>query len=547
MLDDRVARSVLDELPDAVTVQDERGRLLYANREAARAIGYAAPEELLAAQDDGTLAQRFVVRDEGDEPVGFADLPGRRALASGGAVGPVLLRWREVTSGDERWSLVSAMPLTDRSGQTLAINVWQDVTADKRAQLADRFLARSAELLAHTLDLDETLGQISRLAVGEVADWCAVDLVGDDGEIVHAALSATTDELRDRALELRSRFAAPGGDTGVATVLRTGSSELYSEVTDEMLVAQARGPEHLAAMRELRLRSAAVVPMIARGRPIGAITLATSDPGRSLTERDVAVLSRLAGKCALAVENARLYAGARDLALTLQASLLPPDLPRIPGVRMAARYRPAGAGLEVGGDFYDVFALEDDTWAVVVGDVCGKGAAAAAMTALARYTTRAVAGAGRAPAAVLADLNDAVLGAERPALYATALYAVLRTSEPRTVTLATAGHPLPILIRADGSAQAVGEAGNLLGLDAQPRLTDVTVDLGPGDRLLAFTDGLTDARAPGHPLSEAELREVLARHRGEPVETMAQRIEEAALGPGAEARDDIALVLLEMV
>ncbi len=193
-----------------------------------------------------------------------------------------------------------------------------------------------------------------------------------------------------------------------------------------------------------------------------------------------------------------LEAGERFAALarTLQESLLPPHLPDVPGLEIAARYHPAGHGIEVVGDFYDVFQTGSHTWAAVIGDVCGKGVEAAKITALARYTIRAAAIGHRAPSGVLRLLNEAMLrqhpDSER---FLTAAYVNLHRFEQRVQAIVSlAGHPSALLRRADGTVEEVGQSGAILGSFGQVELTDTAVDLHPGDALVLYTDGVLEAR-----------------------------------------------------
>jgi sigma-B regulation protein RsbU (phosphoserine phosphatase) len=196
---------------------------------------------------------------------------------------------------------------------------------------------------------------------------------------------------------------------------------------------------------------------------------------------------------------------ATALARTLQATLIPPIPPRIPGLDLAAAYRPAGAGDEVGGDFYDVFQTGDGEWAVVLGDVCGKGAEAAVVTALLRYALRAAAMAKPDPVSTLKLAND-VLRSHDGGRFCTAL--LLRLSQDErgwTATVCAAGHPLPLLLRADGTLSAVGEAGTLLGVLTDLEVTAHEVPLAPGDRLMLYTDGVTEARGEAGMYGEERL------------------------------------------
>ena len=188
-----------------------------------------------------------------------------------------------------------------------------------------------------------------------------------------------------------------------------GEANLVAEIDDEMLRALARDDDHFAALRELDIAAGLTAPLVVRGRVIGALTLLFGAARRRPGDADLDLATQVAARAATAIDNARLYRDRSHIARTLQRSLLPPRLPRIEGFEIAARYRAAGEGNEVGGDFYDVFQRTDSSWIVALGDVCGKGAEAAALTALARYTLRAAAISDGAPRRLMASLNEAIL------------------------------------------------------------------------------------------------------------------------------------------
>jgi PAS domain S-box-containing protein len=256
-------------------------------------------------------------------------------------------------------------------------------------------------------------------------------------------------------------------------------------------------------------------------------------------------------------EQALFETGERfaSLARTLQQSLLPPHLPDMPGVAIAARYHPAGEGLDVGGDFYDVFRTTRSTWGVVMGDVCGKGAAAATVTALARYTVRAAAMQTQVPSKVLTTLNTALLrndshedgdaGEER---FATVAYATLRRAKDRvTVSVCCGGHPPPLLLRPDGHVEPVCGPGLVLGLFRAADLADRETELEPGDLLVLYTDGVTEARKGDELFGEERLRELLSSMAGLDAGDVAERLENAVLDfQGGTARDDTALLVLQV-
>jgi serine phosphatase RsbU (regulator of sigma subunit) len=219
----------------------------------------------------------------------------------------------------------------------------------------------------------------------------------------------------------------------------------------------------------------------------------------------------------VAVENAQRYARERVIAQTLQGSLLPPSLPEIPGLELAARFNAAGDGIEVGGDFYDVFRAGEDEWCMVIGDVCGKGPEAAALTALTRYTIRAGALHERHPSRVLGLLNEAMLEQRHDGRFATVLYLRLIVGPGGRVRVvaASGGHPLPLLLRADGRVDAVGAGGTLLGVIENPVLPDAEVVLDPGDTLVLYTDGVIEVRSGGKEIFGAEeLTSLLGTSKG---------------------------------
>jgi sigma-B regulation protein RsbU (phosphoserine phosphatase) len=240
-------------------------------------------------------------------------------------------------------------------------------------------------------------------------------------------------------------------------------------------------------------------------------------------------------------------ARARELAATLQASLIPPDLPVIDGLDVAARYRPAGAGDEVGGDFYDVFENGRDDWGVVLGDVCGKGAAAATVTALARYTVRAAAARSRKPRAILALLNDALIrqGSER---FCTVVCARLRLARSRVaITVSSGGHWLPLRVTSAGVVTEIGIPGTVLGIIDDPGLRDVTVQLDPGDTVVLFTDGVVEARRGDDMLGHERLHALLGAAAPATADDLASLVMDAALEfQEGVPRDDIAVVVVRV-
>ena len=239
---------------------------------------------------------------------------------------------------------------------------------------------------------------------------------------------------------------------------------------------------------------------------------------------------------------------AEALARALQASLLPPQLPQVPGIELAACYRPAEPTL-VGGDFYDVFPLARASWGIALGDVCGKGPRAAGITAAVRYAVRAAALEHRSPADVLRVLNEAMLIDEDPddPRFCTLVYARLRPHGTGfRFTMASGGHPFPLVLRRSGTIQQVGRIGSLVGCFPDAAFADVSVPLGPGDSVICYTDGLSEAPVGRDMLGSAGIGEHLADCQGRSAAEIAGRLEAAALGGGGTQRDDLAILVVKV-
>jgi PAS domain S-box-containing protein len=541
-------RAILDGVADAVTAQDLEGRVVYANDAAARQLGMRSAEELMSAEP-AQLVGRYRLYDEDGREFPVDRLPGRRALA-GEDPEPTLVRYHRVDTGDELWSLIKSTAIRDRDGHPiLAINVIEDVTDQREREQEQRLLADVGKVLGSSLDWDTTFPEIARIAATRIADWCAIEVLEDDGTVRLAAFAHSDPERQTLGEDLIRRYPSSGTRARLRGALASGQSELRTELTDEEVAGAGRDPEHLAALLELGLRSAMAVPMIARGRVVGAISLVSGDAGRRFRERDLALAEELAGRCALALDNARLFRERSRIARTLQESLLPPVLPELPGIDVAARFRAAGEGFEVGGDFYDLFETGDEDWAVAIGDVCGKGSEAAAITALARYTVRAAAMRQAGPSQILSLLNEALLRQRTDKRFCTVLYGRLGRNggAGRTFDFASGGHPLPLVLRANGAGAEIGVPGTLLGVVPDPDLRDERVTLEPGDAVVLYTDGVTDSAAPARILSATDLAAAIGSPEGVGADEIAERTMRAALTEaGGEPRDDIAILVLKV-
>jgi len=471
---------------------------------------------------------------------------------------------RAFNDGERRvLSALAAQAATALRRAALYEETRQAVAAEREARVGAEqaqerlaFLARaSSDFASSVLDLGSTLTRVVELAVPRLADGCAIHLVDERG---NAAVAAATHVDPSEIAPLRVPADAHA-TSGVGAVIRSGRSEIHQNLPDDA-PAGAHPPSCGAT---------AILPLLSQGRPVGALTLVTG-AGRCMSDADLQLAVQLTVQAAVAIENARLFADRTRVARALQASLLPPILPAIPGLQLGARYAPAGEGVEVGGDFYDAFALEGGRWLLVVGDVRGKGVDAAAVTGLARHTIRSIALYESRPSAILAQLNRVLLAAEsdRVAALAGGVDPPWELTEPRFCTVAVAivepgpagagvvvcsgGHPLPLVARADGRVETAGLAGSLLGAVPDVELHDVTLRLGPGDSLVCFTDGIVERHQGRLFLDDTGLADVLAgmtdtAGSGPDAATMAARVEQEVRNLFSdEPHDDMAVLVLRV-
>jgi serine phosphatase RsbU (regulator of sigma subunit) len=366
--------------------------------------------------------------------------------------------------------------------------------AERTAAERLTFLAEASELLARSLDPDESLRSLAALAVRHIADWCGIEMLEDDGSLRSVAVAHVDPERVRLAHELRDRYPAdPDAESGVPQVIRSGRSELYPEIPDEMLVAAAHDDEHLRRIRELGMASAMIVPLQARGRSLGALTLVAAESGRHFDQDDLELAEDLARRAALAIDNAILFRREHEAAVTLQRSLLPQSIPEIEGLQFAVRYEPAGPGLQVGGDWYEVVARDDGRVAVVIGDVAGRGIHAASVMGRVRPALRAYVAEGHGPGAAIERLDELLKEAEQPEM--TTVFLLELDPATGAAEYVRAGHPPALLRHPDGRVEALTGAGTPpLGIFADLECTSHSAEIPPGSLLLLYTDGLIERR-----------------------------------------------------
>jgi PAS domain S-box-containing protein len=538
------------------------GRWLRVNQRLAEIVGYE-PEELLQATFQEITHPDDLERD-------LAHM--RRLLADELRTYTVEKRYLR-RDGSIVWVNLTVSLVRDASGEPIYfIAAVEDISERKKVQeerdllLVKEQLARAEAVearrrlallaaagpaLSASLDYTETLKRITRLLVPELADWCLLDGVEDDGSVSQLAAAHADPGKEDLLASLKEHRRFGGDDPGsTSEVLRTGESVLIPDLPDAAFYERELGSgEHLDVLLQLEPRSLMCVPLLARGRTIGAITLISSGPERRYGEEDLALAEDLAYRCALAADNARLYRDRSEIARVLQRSLLPPHLPEIPGVEVGAEYLPVGEANEVGGDFYDLINTVENGWICAIGDVRGKGVEAASVTALARYTIRAVTLKDDKPSEILAALNEAMLRQLSEDRFCTAACIRLEPEDGSPgvgIDVSRAGHPAPLLVSSDGKVEEVGPPGRALGVFDDAELGDGSLRFMPGEALVLYTDGVTEARSPdGDFFGDERLRCLLTSCSDLDAAGIAARIKNVVLDfQEGYPRDDLAVLVL---
>ncbi|MGY3204421.1 SpoIIE family protein phosphatase [Streptomyces sp. TE5632] len=422
------------------------------------------------------------------------------------------------------------------------------------------FLVEASDLLAGTLDRDQTLALMAQMTVPTLATWCAVYTIADQASEPYLSYVLHEDEeLIDGIKSLLSKMAPPDpvptpgarvwsapGEVAHQAALRTSmrslglsggpSNQVTSGIGPTLTTAAAVGGETV------------VLPLVARNRVIGMLTL--GKPTDEHFRQEILELAEdLSRRAALALDNARLYSERTAISQSLQRSLLPPELPVIDGVEVEVIYRAAGEGNEVGGDFYDLFPISDGAYGFAIGDVCGTGPNAAAVTGLARHALRLLAREGLSGPAVLERLNSAILDEGARSRFLTLLYGELRPQEDGSAELKVvcAGHPLPLRLRQNGTVEPAAEPQPLLGVLEDLDLYEQTVTLDPGDVLLCVTDGVTERREGLNMLGDDGLADVLTTCTGLTAGAVAARIMRAVERFASDApSDDMAILAMRV-
>ncbi|HZE42082.1 MAG TPA: SpoIIE family protein phosphatase [Stackebrandtia sp.] len=413
------------------------------------------------------------------------------------------------------WTSLAALS-ADR--MALAFETDRVASDDRRRRGWLTFLAEAGELMAQSLDVDLTVALVPQIMVPRLGEWCAVHLIDEYGQPRQAALVHTDERQLSRLRHLLD-------DPEVVTRLR----EVDGVTGAVPLPPPAEG---------------VVVPLAARGQVLGALAVGRPED-RSHTPDDMTILEDAARRAALAIDNARIHTERKDIAQAFQNSLLPSALPEVPGISFAAEYVPASTGTDVGGDFYDVLTVADGHF-MSIGDVCGKGAQAAAVTGLVRDVLRVMMRDGRPLPRALELLNHTLLEQPEEGRYATLATAQLRRAgDNLKVRLVLSGHERPLLLHRDGRCEYVGALGTAVGLLPTLAVNPVECVLEPGDNLVFYTDGVTERRDGTKLFGHSSICRSLRPLAGYPAKVVAARLRQAVLEFSEETpRDDMAVLVV---
>jgi serine phosphatase RsbU (regulator of sigma subunit)/PAS domain-containing protein len=486
-----------------------------------------------------------------------------RVLTSGGALAATLTAARIELPGDPPLFVVTITPAAESpatapsvdlasAASTSASAVEEDVADPAVTAMATRLdmVISATRLLLDNSTFSEalTMQRFARLLAGALADWVIIDI--DRGgqlrrQFAAGARGGQGDRRNPAALERTARAVDPDPESAPWQVHSTGKSMLLAHPEDPSLLGT--GPDGLPLMLALGATSLISVPIADSTTGYGALTLARQPSSGRFGVADLGLAEELGRHLGTAIRVDRMFRRRSEVAEALQASLMPANLPDVPWLEFASAYIGATQWQEISGDFYDVFPTADG-WALAIGDVCGKGQDAAAMTAAARHSIRALSHVHDAPADVLGGANQVLLAGDYGERFVTTSLAFLRKRGRRVqVRLAGCGHPGPAVVRADGRVEILDIDGMPLGLfdDGEARKTEL--ELRPGDLLFFYTDGVTEARSADLGFFEDRLADELASVAGGSAADTVRAVQDLVTSfSDGELRDDVTMLAVRV-
>lgn len=517
---------------DAVLSKDLDGTITTWNPAAARLYGYTAEEAI------GRHVSFIVPGDHKDEEKAILErvMRGERLDT---------YETERIRADGARISVsLTVSPIrSPMRGLVGASVVARDTTAAVRRRRAQEFLVAASRLLDSSLDPEETARTIVSTAVPELADLCLIDFRRPDGWYGDSVVAGAVPEMAARLERIRRQAPLdPGGEHPVAQVLRLNQPMIWRDLkAPEVVDKVSQSSEHLRLMQDAGYNSAAVVPLVARGRTLGALSFLHAHGDLRYDAGDLEFLTELGERAALALDNARLYRERDRIAKNLQRGLRPPRPIDVPGLEISVIFEAAGEGIEVGGDLYDVLPSEDGCW-LLVGDVAGKGSTAAGVSVAVRHSVRGLTREITDPGEVLARVNELLLSGESLNDFATVMLARLRRegSEWR-IKLASAGHP-PAALATGTESQLLG-GGSVLGAWTEANVELHERTLGPTDTLALCTDGWLEAGPVSSHQGPESFAEITQSLSGLELEELTERLRADAVGRSSGTlRDDLVVL-----
>jgi PAS domain S-box-containing protein len=421
----------------------------------------------------------------------------------------------------------------------------RDITAEQRRRRAQEFLIAATGGLDASLDFNRTARTIVETAIPELAELCVLDFVRRDGWIGDSVVGAANPAAGAVLEEIRRRTPLdPRCDHPVAQVLRAGRPMVWRDLTSPNVMKEVvQSEDHKRLIEETRYQSAAVAPLVARGSTLGALSFLHASTDLRYDADDLQLLSELADRAAMALDNARLYEERDRIAQNLQRGLRPPEPPFVDGLDIAVAFDAYGEGMEIGGDLYDILPTEDGCW-IMIGDVTGKGSVAAGVSVALRHSMRGLARQIDEPQELLAQLNAMLLEGRSLNDFATALLLRLRRGDGRwRLSLAAAGHPPAIHVTSEGSVQLGG--GAVLGAWADAPLPAHETELLPDETLVLATDGWFEAGPPETHVGPEALGELSHSFADLDLAEMTECLRQDAIArSGGHLRDDMVLLAM---
>lgn len=532
--DRRVLDALFRHAREGVTIQGREG-LVYANDTAARLMGFSTGLEMMGADLVEWMGTIEMIGEDG-KPFPVELLPGRRVLA-GQETSEVTIGYRLPGSREPRWSRLGASPIKNDAGEVIwALNFFLDISTEMRLRGVEKILSQVSEDLTASLRTEPNLKALAEIVVPSVASYCGFRLLDEFDRPSSELIVFPATREAGRLFELVARL-----DEGLATPAVSDWSSISAPRAVEEL-AELSDPEAAALLEEMEIESVVTLPLIGAGTWLGSMHLVRTRAEAAFDGLDLFFLRELAGRAGVALANSRLYELEYETAQALRMGLTPVSIPDVLGLEIAARYQPLARSGHVGGDFYDVIDLGGGVTVLVIGDVEGKGVGAAATVGTVRQSIKSTVALSRHPKVVFRQLNRAL--ADPPyARMCTVAYMVLeRREDGFEATVSLAGHPPPLIVRADGTTEEVGVASPPAGVMPQLEPRPESFHLGLGDTIIAYTDGIAGPDVPSPfmvarllppgPLAPAELLDGLLSNFYEEV---------------PDPRDDIALLAAKVI